>query len=344
MRRRIKCVVWDLDDTLWQGTLLEGDIPVLKPRVRSVICALDDRGILQSVASKNDFAAAWDRLVAFGLHDYFLHPQIGWASKSDSLRIIAERLGIAIEAVALVDDQPFELDEVRFYLPEVMTIDGADVDKLLHLSALQPPFVTNESKLRRHMYQTDIRRKQDEEEFDGTREEFLSTLAMVVTIRVAGEQDLRRAEELTIRTNQLNTTGRTYSYAELHALLHSHNHLLLVAELTDRYGTSGTIGLALIERGADDWLVKLLITSCRVISRGVGGIMLGHILRSAKNAGARLRVEFVPNSHNRIMYVTYKFNDFFEVSEQGGVIVLEHPLDTIRPLPPYITVNVPDEH
>lgn len=337
----IKCVVWDLDGTLWHGTLLEGDRPVLKPGVRDVIGALDERGILQSVASKNDFDAAWDRLVAFGLHEYFLYPQIGWCNKSDSLRVIAERLGIGIDAVAFVDDQLFERDEVRFHLPEVLTIDGADMDKLLHLPELQPPLVTSASRLRRQMYQADIRRKHDEEEFAGTREEFLSTLTMVVTIRVAVEQDLRRAEELTVRTNQLNTTGRTYSYDELNAFLHSPHYLLLIAELADRYGTSGAIGLALIEGGADDWLLKLLITSCRVISRGVGGIMLGHILRRAKDAGVRLRAEFVPNDRNRMMYLTYKFNHFFEVGAQGDVVVLEHTLDTIRPFPPYITVDVP---
>jgi predicted enzyme involved in methoxymalonyl-ACP biosynthesis len=129
----------------------------------------------------------------------------------------------------------------------------------------------------------------------------------------------------------------------LNALRASRDHLLLVTDLADRYGASGTIGLALIERGAHAWKVMLLIVSCRVISRGVGRILLGHILRSAKQAGVRLLAEFVPNNRNRMMYITYKFNGFVEVSEQDGVIVLEHPLDTMHPLPPYITVNAPDE-
>jgi FkbH-like protein len=342
-RSGIKCVVWDLDDTLWQGTLLEGDELVLTPGVREVILELDDRGILQSIASKNDPAAARGRLADFGLSEYFLHPQIGWANKSDSMRAIAEQLGIGLDTLALVDDQAFERDEVRFHLPEITTIDAADIGRLLHLPALQPRFVTGESKLRRQMYQADVRRKQGEAEFTGSRPEFLATLATVLTIRAAGEQDLRRAEELTIRTNQLNTTGRTYSYEELRALLCSRDHMLLVAELEDRYGTSGTIGLALIERGADTWMVKLLLMSCRVVSRGVGGIMLGHILQSAKHSGVKLRAELVPNDRNRMMYVTYKFNGFFEIGEQDGVILLEHALEEIRPVPPHVTVRLPDE-
>jgi FkbH-like protein len=338
----IKCVVWDLDDTLWQGTLLEGDALVLTPGVKETILELDNRGIVQSIASKNDHAAAWERLTAYGLGEYFLHPQIGWANKSDSLRTIAERLGLGLSAFAFVDDQPFERDEVRFSLPDVMTIDAADIGRLLHLPALQPRFVTSESKLRRQMYQADHWRKLAEEEFAGTREDFLATLATVITIRAAREEDLRRAEELTIRTNQLNTTGRTYSHAELHALLNSRDHLVLVAELEDRYGKSGTIGLALIERGPDCWLVKLLIMSCRVVSRGIGGIMLSHILHSAKQSGVTLRALFVANDRNRMMYVTYKFNGFVEVGEQDGSTVLEHPLESIRPFPAHVTVRLPD--
>jgi FkbH-like protein len=338
----LKCVVWDLDDTLWQGTLLEGDELVLTPGVTEIIHELDRRGILQSIASKNA-PAAWDRLTAFGLNEYFLHPQIGWANKSDSLRTIAEQLGIGLDTLALIDDQAFERDEVRFHLPEVTTIDAVELGTLLALPALQPRFVTSESKLRRQMYQASIRRKQGEDAYTGSREDFLATLGTVMTIRVAGEHDLRRAEELTIRTNQLNTTGRTYSYEELRALLYSRDHLLLVADLDDRYGTSGTIGLALIERAADTWMVKLLLMSCRVVSRGVGGIMLSHLLQAAKRSGARLRADFIANDRNRMMYVIYKFNGFYEVGEHDGAIVLEHAMDDIRPVPAYVTVRLPDE-
>ena len=80
---------------------------------------------------------------------------------------------------------------------------------------------------------------------------------------------------------------------QLAALSVAPSHLLLVAELEDRYGTSGTIGLALVERRPDVWLVNLLITSCRVISRGIGGIMISYILQSAHRGGLKVRAEFV---------------------------------------------------
>jgi FkbH-like protein len=334
----IKCVVWDLDDTLWKGTLLEGDDLILTPGVKDVIQELDNCGILQSIASKNDYDAAWAKLSTFGLDEFFLYPQIGWADKSQSIKAIAGALQIALDSLAFVDDQAFERDEVRYYLPEVRTIDAADIGELLDMSAMQPRLVTDESRLRRRMYQADIRRRQSEDEFPGGREAFLETLGMCITIRVASELDLRRAEELTIRANQLNTTGRPYSYDVLSRLSNSPDHLLLVADMEDRYGPSGTIGLALIGQESDVWLVKLLIMSCRVITRGVGGIMISYILQLAKRSGVRLLAEFVANNRNRMMYVTYKFHGFYEIGGQDNFILLKHDLESIRPFPGYVRV------
>ncbi|MFI7542412.1 HAD-IIIC family phosphatase [Actinoplanes sp. NPDC049599] len=337
----IKCVVWDLDETLWRGTLVDGDEPVLTPGAGEVVRELDRRGILQSIASRNDHEPAWARVVAFGLDEFFLHPQICWADKSRSVRAVADRLGIGLDAVAFVDDQAVERDEVRHALPMVTTIDAADLGGLLGLPGMRPRFVTAESRIRRTMYVTDEVRKRDESEFPGTREEFLATLGMHVTIRPAGEPDLRRAEELTVRTHQLNTTGRPYSYEQLCALTRSPDHLLLVAGLTDRYGTSGTVGLALVDRGPHAWLIRLFITSCRVVSRGVGGIMMTHILESAQRRGVSLRAEFVPNDRNRLMYLTYKFHGFREIGTDGGTVLLEHDLVHIRPRPRGVTVHTP---
>ena len=338
-KRGIKCLVWDLDNVLWQGTLLEEDDLILTPGVRIVLQELDDRGVLQSVASKNDYDAAMEKLVAFGLDDYFLYPQINWANKSDSIKAIAEALRIDLGALAFVDDEAFERDEVRHFLPDVLTIDSFDIDKLLSMPRLRPRFVTNESKMRRKMCQADISRDEASKLFPGTSEEFLQTLRMCLTIRPAGELDLQRAEELTSRTNQLNSTGRLYSYKELKKLLNSSDHILLVAELEDRYGPSGTVGLALITERSHVWCLKLLTISCRVMTRGVGGIIMSYVLQSAKRSKVRLRADFIPTDRNRMMYVTYKFNGFHEVREEDGCIVLEHDLQRIKPFPDYVTLQ-----
>jgi FkbH-like protein len=141
-----------------------------------------------------------------------------------------------------------------------------------------------------------------------------------------------------VRTNQLNTTGRTYSYAELATLANSPDHLLLVASLADRYGGYGTIGLALVEKQAELWTLKLLLMSCRVMGRGVGTVLLRHIMGLAAVHGVPLHAEFVRTGRNRVMYVTYRFAGFEEVSSQGDSIVLAAPPGSLQPPPTYLTV------
>ena len=115
---------------------------------------------------------------------------------------------------------------------------------------------------------SDERRQEAEREFTGTNEEFLAKLEMDFTISPVDDDDLKRAEELTVRTHQLNTTGYTYSYDELDELRHSPDHLLLIAGLDDIFGSYGKIGLGVVELGSEAWTIKLLLMSCRVISRG----------------------------------------------------------------------------
>lgn len=337
----IKCVVWDLDDTLWEGTLLEGDDVRPREGVAEIIAALDARGILQSVASKNDREAALAKLRQFGLEEYFLHPQINWNSKAASIAQIASALNINPDSVAFIDDQPYEREEVAYTLPQVTLFDVADLAGLLDLPHLNPRFVTEDSRMRRRMYLSDIERGRVEEEFVGPKEEFLASLGMVLTVAPAAEEDLMRAEELTVRTNQLNTTGRPYSYEELDAFRQSPRHQLLIAGLSDKFGSYGKIGLALVECGEDVWTIKLLLMSCRVMSRGVGSVLLSLVARRAQEAGVRLRADFVANERNRMMYVTYKFAGFREVGRgEGGAALLENDLSHVPPFPPYVRVEV----
>ncbi|MET9499265.1 HAD-IIIC family phosphatase [Streptomyces sp. NPDC006552] len=339
-RKTVKCVVWDLDNTVWDGVLLEDGDVTLRPGAVEAIRTLDERGILHSVASRNDHDAAMAKLAEFGLAEYFLHPQINWGDKSGSVRAVAEALNIGIDTLAFVDDQPFERDEVRFAHPEVLCVDAADAAGLPGLPELRPRFVTADSRERRHLYRADARRRQAEDSHGGTSEEFLASLGMRFGIAPAEERDLQRAEELTVRTNQLNATGYTYSYEELDAFRRSPRHDLLVADLEDTYGTYGKIGLALVERGDAVWTVKLLLMSCRVMSRGVGTVLLHHLIRTAHAAGVTLRAEFIPTDRNRTMFVTYKFAGFRQADRQGDLCVLEHDGARLPQFPPYMDVTV----
>jgi FkbH-like protein len=247
--QKIKCLVWDLDNTLWDGTLLEDAEVRLRPGVVDIIKALDQRGILQSVASRNEHGHAMARLEAFGLAEYFLYPQINWNSKADNIKTIAQKLNIGIDTFAFIDDQAFEREEVNFSLPDVLCIDAVDLAGVPELPRMHPRFITDDSAKRRQMYLSDLQRNTVEEKYVGPKNEFMATLNMVLTIAPAREEDLKRAEELTMRTHQLNTTGDTYSYEELDRLRQSDKHMLLIAGLDDKYGTYGKIGLVLIEYG-----------------------------------------------------------------------------------------------
>jgi FkbH-like protein len=336
---QVKCVVWDLDNTVWDGILLEGGDVRVRPEAATLIRTLDQRGILNSVASRNDRDAAMAALERAGLTEFILCPQINWNAKSDSVAAVASALNIGLDAIAFVDDQEFERDEVRFRHPRVLCYDAADVASLADRPEFTPKFVTGETSQRRHMYASGFERDHAEQEFAGTNEEFLATLGMVMTIAPATVGDLRRAEELTIRTNQLNSTGVTYSYADLETMLASPRHLLLVAGLDDRYGSYGKIGLALAETSGPDWTLKLLLMSCRVMSRGVGTVLLHHVMRRANAAGARLLAEFVPTDRNRVMYVTYRFAGFTEHAERDGVHILAGPAGEVPEPPGYLRLN-----
>ncbi|MGW8765428.1 HAD-IIIC family phosphatase [Streptomyces sp. NPDC055815] len=337
--KTVKCVVWDLDHTVWDGVLLEDGQVTLRPGVADAIRTLDERGILHSIASRNDHAAAMARLEELGLAEYFLHPQINWGAKSASVRSVAEALNIGLDTVAFIDDQPFERDEVSFELPQVRCLDADALPGLTRMPELMPRFATDDSRRRREMYRADQVRKDAEERFDGAQDEFLARLDMRFEIAPAGAADLQRAEELTVRTNQLNTTGVTYSYEELDAFRTSDRHLLLTASLTDRYGPYGTIGLALVEKGEEDWHLRLLLMSCRVMSRGVGTVLINHVKRLARDAGARLIADFVPTDRNRMMYVSFKFNGFEEISREDGLVRFAADLSSIPPDPAHLDVR-----
>jgi FkbH-like protein len=338
--RKIKCVVWDLDNTLWNGVLLENDQVSLRDGVTHIIKTLDSRGILQSVASKNELSHALAQLEKFGLAEYFLYPQINWNSKAQNIETIAKKINIGIDTFAFIDDQPFEREEVNFSLPEVLCIDAADIDKLLDMPEMNPRFITDDSSKRRLMYLSDIQRDKIEENFVGPKEDFLATLNMVLTIAPAQEEDLKRAEELTVRTHQLNTTGDTYSYEELDHFRQSEQYILLVAALDDKYGTYGKIGLTLIECREDVWTIKLLLMSCRVMSRGVGSVMINHLRNEARKNGVRLQAEFVANERNRMMYMTYKFAHFKEKEKVNDRVILENDLSHVQKFPEYLTVKI----
>jgi FkbH-like protein len=340
MQTKIKCVVWDLDNTIWHGILSEGDELSLNEDAVKTIEILDKRGILQSISSKNDFEPAKEALIKFGIWDYFIYSQINWGPKSEAINRIAKCINIGIDTLAFIDDSKFELEEVSFTYPQVKCIDAEDLHEVCDMDCMIPRFNTSDSAQRRKMYQCDIRRNEMEEHYEGPKEEFLRALEMKFTISRAKETDIQRLEELTVRTHQLNSTGYTFSYDEILEFIKSEDYEVIVAQLDDKFGTYGKIGLAIIHKFKDYWEMKLLLMSCRVTSKGVGNIFLNYLINMAYENGVRFRAQFIPTDRNRNMYITFKFNGFKEIEKQEELIIFEYSLTDKRPMPDYAQISM----
>ncbi|MEV0694512.1 HAD-IIIC family phosphatase [Streptomyces sp. NPDC050388] len=317
---QVKVVVWDLDNTLWDGALVEGADGTPRPSVVRIIQELDGRGVLQSVASKNDAAVAMPVLEAAGLAEFFLYPEISWSPKSDAVKHIAAALNVGTDTVLFVDDDPFERAEVAASHPEVRCVDSRDVHTLLTRDDIPAPdAVPADSVSRRELYRREERRQADERVFTGTKSEFLASLHLRLAIRDARPEDLTRAAELTTRTNQLNTTGLAFGQRELSALTTDPGHSVLVLELEDDFGEYGMIGVVVVRHTDDEMRVRLFLLSCRVMGRNLVPAIVAELADAARARGVALTADFVSTPVNRPMYVTYRFAGFREQDERDGV-------------------------
>jgi methoxymalonate biosynthesis protein len=306
----VKCLVWDLDNTLWNGTILEDRKVELSDEIRNLIIELDSRGILQSVASKNDHDLAWGRLEELGIAEYLVLPRITWGPKSDSVAQIAKELNFALNTIAFIDDQPAERAEVVFHAPEVRCYEAEQALSLAGLPEFSPQVVTVDARRRREMYQAGFKRDAEKNSFAGPDEEFLRSLELEMAIKQADEDDLSRVEELTLRTSQMNATGVHYSDETLRGLLADPRHEVLTVTLADRFGPHGAVGVMLLEYHPEVWHLKLLATSCRVVSFGAGTVILNWLIDQAAQAGAHLAADFRRTDRNRMMDVAYRFAGF----------------------------------
>lgn len=284
--RTAKCVVWDLDDTVWRGTLAEGGCEslTLDPVALSTIVELDRRGILQSVASKNDPEAALAALEAFNIRDYFLFPQIGWHPKSVAVKRIAELLDIGLDTFVFVDDQPFERGEVGETLPEVTVLPANDIPTLLTSPLLDVP-ATPESAKRRAMYQTEERRHATFAAADTDYLTFLRDCRIRLEISDLAGPHEERAYELSQRTNQLNVSGTKYLRDDIAALMSpSSRYQAYMLRCEDRFGDYGIIGMCVVDRQAAR--VQSFMMSCRVQRKRVEQSFFAWLSRELRAAHA----------------------------------------------------------
>lgn len=285
---KVKCVVWDLDNTLWDGTLIETDDPnmlSLKSGIRELIEELDHRGIIQSIASKNDYAAAMAVLEHLGIAEYFLYPQIHWNPKSDSVDQIAKRLNIGIDALAFIDDTAFEREQVRSVWQQVRTYDTNEVGELLNRPEFEVP-VTLESRNRRAMYRAEEQRNALMGAEHTDIADFIRKCNLKVHLFVPTTEDEKlRCYELTVRTNQLNMSGRKYTQDEFEKVLVRSEHKNFAFSCADDFGEYGIVGFGQYRVESDTLVFTEFAMSCRVAGKFVESAMFTHLLNieSCKN-------------------------------------------------------------
>jgi FkbH-like protein len=316
----VKCVVWDLDNTMWDGILVEDDNVGLKRNVEQILQALDERGILSSIASKNTHEAAWRKLEQLGIAEYFLVPQINWSPKSESVRNIARRLNIGLDTMAFIDDNPFELNEVGVAVPEVACINVKDVDGLLCGERFQGS-KTADARSRRRYYQEAIVREDTQAAFGDDYLRFLAHCEIRLEIRGCGEADFDRVAELVQRTNQLNFSGRKYEREQLRQILDDPGLEKYVLDCSDKFGAYGLIGFGMVRYQDGAIEVQDLMLSCRVQGKLVEQAFFNHI-ESQHNRGnlKRLRVNFIETKRNQPARQALEAAGLQKLEAEGGYV------------------------
>jgi len=308
----IKCVVWDIDNTLLTGVYLESgaDLPGADLELTRALRELSGRGILSALASRNPPAAAAYVQQLTGAD--FAAVECGWGSKADAIARIAAELSLAPDAIAFVDDDMLERAEVAAALPDVLVLTPEEAAQAPGWPEFSPAVITPEARRRSQLYAERRRRQAAAAEFGGSRDDFLRHAGTQITIASAAPADLPRLHELSVRTHQLNSAGEPVTEADLAGLLASPAAAVITVRLADDFGDDGLVGAAITtgndrDNGPDAEVpaplmvvtVPLIMMSCRALGRGALDALLAWLCRSgAADGAAELRVPCLVTERN----------------------------------------------
>lgn len=312
-----KCLVLDLDHTLWGGVLGEDGVAGIQVgasypgnvfvEFQKRALALRDRGVLLAIASKNneaDVREAFEKRpeLALSLSD-FAATQIHWQDKATSLRNIAAELNIGIDSLVFFDDNPVERAWVRENAPEVLVVEVPKsplgyVDALEAAEAFDHLSITQEDLGRARLYQVDNERKELASQA-GSVEEFLAALEMKIVTGPVDKTTMPRAVQLIAKTNQWNLTTRRHDEGALEAMLEK-GAVARWTRVVDKFGDNGLIGLTIaVDEGEGRWRLDTMLMSCRVIGRRVEETMLALVGQEVRERGGQSLVcEFIPTKKN----------------------------------------------
>lgn len=297
----VKCVAWDLDNTVWRGILVEDGVEklVLNEAAVKTIKELDKRGIVHTVVSKNDHDSAWAALEKFGIAEYFIFPHINWLPKSGNLQAVAREININLNTFAFIDDSSFERGEVGEKCPQVRIFKDTEVASLLDRQEFNPP-VSAESAGRRLSYKKEMQRIAAAAVFDGDYEAFLESCMIELSffdLVSAKDAEYERCYELIQRSNQLTLTGNRYSQDEFKALVSADDIKAWGIRCKDRFGDYGIIGCVVVSDESEGlWRVREFVMSCRVAKKGCEAKAIGWVKQEV--GAKRLVADIVDTGRN----------------------------------------------
>jgi FkbH-like protein len=331
-----KALVIDLDNTLWGGVIGEDGMAGIKlgseypgaafQAVQRALLDLHRRGMLLAICSKNNQE---DALEAIQKHpgmllkpEHFAAMRINWGDKSQNLREIAHELNIGVDALAFVDDNPIERQQVRTALPEVFVVDLAS-DPMSFAKTIRdcPVFerltLSAEDQQRGAMYQAQREREQFEQAIT-SREDFYRSLQQEAEISPLTQANLARIAQLTNKTNQFNLTTRRYSEQQISELAAKPGWDCYSIRVRDRFGDNGLVGVAITHQQGDVAEIDTFLLSCRVIGRTLETAFLSFLASQARSKGARrLQGWFLPTKKNAPARNFYSEHGFTAAHRNG---------------------------
>lgn len=328
-----KCLVLDLDNTLWGGVLGEDGFDGIKLgfdepgagfiAFQQAILDLYNRGVILAINSKNNYE---DAMRVIREHPNmvlkeknFAAVRINWSDKVMNMREIAKELNIGSDSFVFLDDDPFNRSTMKACLPEVETPEfPANPEKYANFLAELKSFqdggvITDEDKMRGNLYVTERLRKAAEKNFLSS-EDFLKNLEIIVNFYPDDCGNIARLAQLTEKTNQFNMNKTPMSESEIVNHIDNHNKLMVYTSARDRFGDYGIIGFALVDKTLDTWVINSMLMSCRALGRGIEEAFLESLASKAReNNAKKLRIEFVKTEKNQPaeIFLNKHFKDYY---------------------------------
>ncbi|MDE5417609.1 HAD-IIIC family phosphatase [Labilibaculum sp. DW002] len=267
----VKLVIWDLDDTFWSGTLSEEEITPIQFNI-DLVKELVERGIMNSISSKNNQYEAKKKLQELGVWDYFIFPRINWQPKGKSVNSIIELAQLRPQNVLFLDDNHLNLKEVKFYNDAVWVEDPNFIFKITDHDA----FIGKEDKehSRLHYYRILERKNQERTNYSDNKE-FLQTSGIQLAFISEVLSGKGRIFELIQRTNQINYTKKRIAEHELDELLENTDYECKMIRVKDRFGEYGVVGFYALQLSTNR--LEHFLFSCRAMNIGLEQFVYAHL-------------------------------------------------------------------